>query len=165
MSLAAIKHSGKILVAAMFLDCPISSKAAPQEITHTIISGYVCNETSRFRYDVEVRLVPISKDLNQRHYMGAAVKGEFLCTKLAIAFDGAQIKIPKRAYADLAEITSVSSPDDADNGTWTLRVAGGSGGETYAIDFFFNQTRLLERRFIDQYPTSQGKKYSRVEKF
>jgi hypothetical protein len=137
-----------------------------QEITHTSTSGFVYNEKGRFPFSVEANLVPFDKSIHKQRYWGRdGGIPSFVCSAFSITLNGQPIEIPKKAFSDLGEITSVSAPSDHENDTWIVTVSGGDAGGSYEVELIFNDKKLLERRFIDLFSPGKERKAFKIQKY
>ena len=139
----------RILIIAIFAFA-LPLHADPIELTRSSIDGFVRSSSDvRYSFSVEVRQVTIDKVAHrQKYYHGHYDdQHEYVCSELSIFLNGWKIKVPEAAYSDLCFLQSIAPPDPQEDGTWMVRIDGGSAGESYKIELIFNDKRLLERRF------------------
>jgi hypothetical protein len=155
------------MIRAFFITLALSVFSLPaQEITHAATSGFVYNEKGRFAFSVEVNLVSFDKKIHKQRYFGRdGGIPSFVCSTFSVILNGQQIDIPKKAYSDLGEITSVGSPSDHENDTWMITIEGGDAGGSYEVELIFSEKKLLERRFIDLFSPGKERKYFKIQKY
>jgi hypothetical protein len=155
------------MIRAFFIALIFSAfSLSAQEITHTATSGFVYNEKGRFPFSVEANLVLFDKSIHKQRYFGRdGGIPSFVCSTFSIALNGQQIDIPKKAYSDLGEITSVGPPLDHENDTWIITIRGGDAGGSYEAELIFSDRKLLERRFIDLFSLGKERKYFKIQKY
>lgn len=154
----------RILIIAVFT-CASSLHADPAELTRTSVAGFVQSRSDvRCSFSVEVRQVTVDKAAHrQKYYHGHYDdQHQYVCSGVSIVLNGRKIKVPEAAYSDLCFLQSVAPPEPQEDGTWMVRIDGGSGGESYKVELVFNDTRLLERRFG---PTEGTEKITETKKF
>ena len=137
-----------LIIAAFAYALPL--RADPIELTRTSIEGFVRSSSDvRCSFSVEARQVTLDKVAHKRTYYHGHYddQHEYVCSEVSILLNGRRIKIPEAAYTDLCYLQSIAPPDPQEDGTWMVRIDGGSAGESYKIELIFNDTKLLERRF------------------
>ena len=139
----------RVLIIAVFA-CALPLHADPAELTQTSTAGFVQSRLDvRCSFSVGVRQVTLDKVVHkQKYYHGHYDdQHQYVCSGVSIALNGRKIEVPEAAYCDLCFLQSVAPPEPQEDGTWMVRIDGGSGGESYKVELIFNDTKLLERRF------------------
>ena len=153
------------LVVLLLLIC--GSSLSAQELLHTQTSGFVYNENGRFPFSVEANLIPFDKSIHKLSYIGCdGGIPSFVCSSFSITLNKSEIKIPKEAYSDLADITSVGIPNsEFENNLWTITIEGGSAGGSYQAELKFNDKQIVQRRFVDLFSPIKERKYYNTKKY
>ena len=118
----------------------------------------------RRSFSIEVRQITLDKAAHRRKYYHGHYddQHEYVCSEVSIFLNGRKIKVPEAAYSDLCYLQSIAPPDPQEDGTWMVRIDGGSAGESYKVELIFNDTKVLERRLG---PTEGQEKITETKKF
>ena len=153
------------LLITVILACALPLHADPIELTRTCIEGFVRSPSDvRCSFSIEVRQITLDKVAHRRKYHHGHYddQHEYVCSEVFIFLNGTKIKVPEAAYSDLCYLQSIVPPDPQQDGTWMVRIDGGSAGESYKVELTFNDTKLLERRLG---PTEGQEKITETKKF
>src|SRR5262245_30268533 len=123
----------RTLIIAIFA-CALPLRADPIELTRSSIEGFVHSSSDvRCSFSVEVRQVTLDKVAHKRNYYHGHYddQHEYVCSEVSISLNGRKIKIPETAYSDLCYLQSIAPPDPQEDGTWMIRLDGGSAGASY----------------------------------
>lgn len=138
------------LATALFLCLLHGVSLQAQDITRTFKEGFAYTEDGRVPFSVDIKMTPFDQSYHQgRSYYGRE-EGlpAYVCEEFSLIINGRQIAIPREAIADLSEILDFESPYRDENRSWIILVTGGDGGGAYELEMVFDESRLVQRRFV-----------------
>lgn len=103
---------------------------------------------------VSVQMRPAQAGVRQDDYWGTGPSGGRLVTRLSLVVARERVFIPRSAYADLANVNTVSIASYQD--TIAVNMVGGSGGLLYYVKYLFSSGRLRLRNVTSpSHPTEE----------
>ena len=96
---------------AVFLLTAVSLHA--QSVTRQLVEGIACSPTAEESpFAIEIKVVPFDKETHrEKSYPGTdETTPYFVCSESSITINGKKIAIPRKAVADLANISDINSP-------------------------------------------------------
>ena len=156
-----------LLATALLFSILSGASLKAQDITRLLSEGFTYRDDDRVPFSVEIKLTPFNKDTHQeKSYHGR--DGDlpaYVCDEFSFTVNGAKIAIPSEAIADLSEILDFDSPYGAENKTWIITVRGGDGGGAYEMEMTFDDTKLVQRRFVIYHDENGEPEYYDTKKF
>jgi hypothetical protein len=159
-----MKHS---LATALLLCLITGASLQAQDITRTFKEGFAYTEDGRVPFSVDIKMTPF----DQSYHQGGPYYGReeglpaYVCEEFSLTINGRPLAIPRESFSDLSEILDFESPYQDENSSWIILVTGGDGGGAYEVEMVFDDTRLLQRRFVIYNSDSGERVYYDIKNF